>query len=148
MSRLEQLYQEMILDHNKHPRHFVTLEHPTHDAFGKNPLCGDEYHLELSVKDGVIVDVGFQGSGCAISKASGSLMSSMIIGKPIDDALTMKDAFLTTLTGEPTAKDAELLGKLKVFDGVKKFPVRVKCATLIWRALEAALSGSNEVSTE
>jgi nitrogen fixation NifU-like protein len=143
MSRLENLYQEMILDHNKHPRHFCALSEYTHDAFGKNPLCGDEYHLELFVTDGVVSEVGFQGSGCAISKASGSVMSSEIIGKPVEDVLKMKDVFLDGLMGS-----GSLSGKLKVFEGVKKFPARVKCATLIWRALEAALSGSKEVSTE
>ena len=143
MSRLAQLYQDMILDHNKHPRHFVSLETHTHDAFGKNPLCGDEYHLELSIEEGVIMDVGFQGSGCAISKASGSLMCDTIKGKSVSDALGLKDIFLNAMMGEGVLAD-----KLRVFEGVKKFPARVKCATLIWRALEAALSGNKEISTE
>ena len=148
MSRLEQLYQEMILDHNRNPRHFESLAHPTHTAFGKNPLCGDEYHLELGVKNGVITSIGFQGTGCAISKSSASLMSTVVLGKSIEEARAMKDAFLSLLTSEVLAPGSADLGKLKIFEGVKKYPARVKCAALIWRALEAALAGVCEISTE
>lgn len=148
MSRLEQLYQDMILEHNKHPRHFEAIEYPTHTAFGKNPLCGDEYHLSVEINDNVLSSIGFQGSGCAISKSSASMMTELVLGKTVQEALLVKDAFLTLLMQEGVGADRGLLGKLMVFEGVKKYPIRVKCATLIWRALEAALDGVVEVSTE
>ncbi|MSR88703.1 MAG: SUF system NifU family Fe-S cluster assembly protein [Candidatus Margulisbacteria bacterium] len=148
MSRLEQLYQDMILEHNKHPRHFESIESPTHTAFGKNPLCGDEYHLSVEIKDNVVFLIGFQGSGCAISKSSASMMTELVLGKSVQEALQIKEAFLTLLMQDEAGTDRSLLGKLMVFEGVKKYPVRVKCATLIWRTLEAALEGVVEVSTE
>ena len=146
MSRLEQLYQEMILEHNRHPRCFGDVSGVTHDAFGKNPLCGDAYHVMVRVMNGVVEQVGFSGSGCAISKASGSLMGEMVTGKSVDEVLGLKDAFLRLMVSD--AEPEVVLGKLKVFGGVKAFPVRVKCATLVWRALESALVDGSVVSTE
>ncbi|MFT5171606.1 MAG: nitrogen fixation NifU-like protein [Candidatus Marinamargulisbacteria bacterium] len=151
MSRIEELYKEMILEHNRNPRNFREIDPCSHRSHGVNPLCGDDYHLYLKVEKDIISDVGFKGSGCAISKSSGSLMTSLLKGKPISEANEMKNSFLLLLTSEVGGDDLpEGLGKLRVFEGVKKFPIRVKCATLIWHALEAALhqTGSGAVSTE
>jgi nitrogen fixation NifU-like protein len=149
-SRLEQLYQETILDHNKNPRFFGQPEDSTHKAHGKNPLCGDDYWVYLDIKDGMITDVHFNGSGCAISKSSASMMAESIRGKSLSDVVSKKDAFLKLLTEDGSIQDdlKGTLGKLIVFEGVKKYPARVKCAALSWRALEAALDGAAQVSTE
>jgi len=152
--KLNELYQEVILDHNRRPRNFHKLENPTALAHGVNPLCGDDYHLYLNIdKNGIIKEVGFEGQGCAISKSSASMMTAAILGKPKEEAEKLKDAFIHLLTGEDVSEAARAkAGKLKIFEGVKQFPIRVKCATLIWRALEAALkensAGKKEVSTE
>lgn len=150
MSRnLDQLYQEMILEHNRNPRNFGKLEACTHQSHGKNPLCGDDFQLYLTIEDDVIVDVKFEGSGCAISKSSGSLMSSAIKTKSVGEATTLKDAFLNLVMDDELRADTkDIVGHLKIFEGVKKFPIRVKCATLIWRALEAAMAREAVVSTE
>lgn len=152
MSRLEQLYQDVILDHNKNPRNFSALENPTHACHGKNPLCGDDYWVELKISpEQTIEDIRFHGDGCAISKASGSLMTWSLIGKSTSEALSTKDLFLELITQDELAEDTKTkLGRLAVFEGVKKFPVRVKCAALVWRALEGALSPKSEqtISTE
>lgn len=150
MSRIEQLYQEMILEHNRNPRNFKVLEPCTHSSHGINPLCGDDYHLYLTINEGQITDLGFMGKGCAISKSSGSLMTAVLKGKSIEEAQKLKITFLNMLTDSTTDGGAELSAKLKVFEGVKKFPIRVKCATLIWHALEDALNqaGTGKVSTE
>ena len=132
---LDNLYQQMILEHNKNPRNFKEVDPNTHYSHGHNPLCGDDYIVTIRVKEGIIEDIGFKGTGCAISKASGSLMTETLIGKKIEDVLNIKDNFLNLVTEEDAEKDN--LGKLIVFEGVKKFPVRVKCAALVWRALEA-----------
>ena len=151
-ARLEQLYQETILDHNRNPRFFGEPAACTHKAHGKNPLCGDDYWVYLDVRDGVIEGVQFYGRGCAITKSSASMMSEAIKGKRLEDVIAKKDAFLTLLTQDEPVSDSEksLLGKLIVFEGVKKYPVRVKCAALSWRALEAALLGdeAQAISTE
>jgi nitrogen fixation NifU-like protein len=149
MSRLEQLYQDMILEHNKNPRQFKELPAPTHRSHGVNPLCGDDYWVFLDVKEGTIVDIGFTGNGCAISKSSGSLMSSTVMGKTVEEALTLKDAFLAMVTDNANVSPSTL-GRLAVFEGVKKFPARVKCAALVWRALEDALNAhtTGRASTE
>lgn len=149
MSRLGQLYEHMILDHNKHPRNFIELPNCTHYSHGHNPLCGDDFMVMINVKDDVIVDIGFKGKGCAISKASGSLMTESLKGLSVADALKMKTFFLTLITTDQPI-DFEL-GKLKVFEGVKKYPIRVKCAALTWRALEDALenkSNDHKITTE
>lgn len=144
---LESLYQEVILDHNRRPRNFKPLENATQYCHGLNPLCGDEYHLYLVVDPAanIITDVGFQGQGCAISKASASIMTTEIKGKPVHDALALKDAFIEMLVKDPTPDGArQKVGRLTLFEGVKEFPIRVKCATLAWHALADALKGISE----
>ena len=152
MSELRDLYQQVILDHNKKPRNFRVLAGANRTAEGYNPLCGDEITLYLSVEDGVIKDAAFQGKGCAISKASASMMTDGVIGKPVDEAEALFHRVHTMLTGDVSASDntsGDGLGKLAVFGGVREFPSRIKCATLPWHTLRAALSGAREpVSTE
>ena len=138
---LEDLYKEVILDHNRRPRNYKVLEHPDVESHAYNPLCGDDYHLYLKLSDGLIQDVSFQGKGCAISKSSASMMTAKIKGKERDEVLDLKKKFieLCTLENSALAKDP-LLGNLTIFKGVRKFPIRVKCATMVWHALEEALS--------
>ncbi|MDA1353942.1 MAG: SUF system NifU family Fe-S cluster assembly protein [bacterium] len=145
------LYQQMILDHNKNPRNFKDLELVTHRAHGKNPLCGDDYFVFLHVDNGVVEDIGFKGVGCAISKSSASIMTTIIKGMKVDDVLSMKDDFIALLTRDDVSEEQKKnLGRLSIFEGVKEYPVRVKCATLIWRALESSLllEQSETVCTE
>ncbi len=139
--RLDDLYQEVILDHNRKPRNFEKLEGANAYSHGYNPLCGDDYELYLYVdQGGTIKKVGFQGQGCAISKSSASLMTIAVEGKNIKEAEALKNSFVDLLTKEPVSGEVRsAVGKLKLFEGVKQFPVRVKCATLIWHALEDAL---------
>lgn len=141
--KLDDLYQEVILDHNRRPRNFGKLENANAYSHGVNPLCGDDYHLYLEVDGaGVIRKVGFEGQGCAISKSSASLMTVAIEGKTVKEAGNLKDAFVGLLTQDTISPEARsTAGKLKIFEGVKQFPVRVKCATLIWQALGDALKG-------
>ena len=148
--RLSDLYQEVILDHNKHPRNFGRIDGATHWAHGKNPLCGDDFFLDLLLdKEGKILKIGFEGSGCAISKASASMMTASVTGKSIEEITALKDSFIHLLTDKTvTQKDTEKVGKLKIFEGVRQFPIRVKCATLIWRALEEALKNTKERKKE
>jgi len=153
MSDLRELYQSTILDHNKKPRNFRVLEHPTHHADGYNPLCGDKVSVYLEVDGGVIRDVSFQGSGCAISTASASMMTETVKGMAIAEADAIFHRFHDVVTGEidaePSDEDLDALGKLAVFAGVREYPARVKCATLVWHALRAALAGgAAPVSTE
>ncbi len=150
MSELRELYQQVILDHNKSPRNFQKLEDANRTSEGFNPLCGDHIHLYLKLEEDVIQDIGFQGSGCAISKASASLMSSALKGKTLEEAETLFRRFQTMVTGSPEAEpDSDGLGKLAVFSGVREFPVRIKCATLSWHTLRAALKRKDQpVSTE
>lgn len=147
---LRELYQEVILDHNKSPRNFRDMEDPTQDAEGYNPLCGDTIHIYLKVNDDVVTDVSFQGSGCAISKASASLMTSTVKGKTKAEAEQIFKNFLDLITGNlGDNPDTDKLGKLAVFAGVKEFPVRVKCASLAWHTMKAALDEKQtKVSTE
>jgi nitrogen fixation NifU-like protein len=145
---LRELYQEVILDHSKKPRNFREIDHPSHDAKGHNPLCGDRLSLYLIVDDGVIKDVSFQGAGCAISTASASMMTEALKGRALADAEALFELFHEVVTGKAD-DDAEALGKLAVFAGVRDYPVRVKCATLAWHTLNAALAEEQEaVSTE
>ena len=150
---LSELYQEVILDHNRRPRNFKKIEGASAVVHGVNPLCGDDFHLYLK-KDaqGIIKEAGFEGQGCAISKSSASMMTSLIQNKDSKSVESLKDSFIRLLTTDNvTEEDKKNLGSLKIFEGVKNYPIRVKCATLIWRALEAALktdSQKNEVSTE
>ena len=149
MTALSDLYQEVILDHNKTPRNFRAVEGATHSGLGHNPLCGDQLALYVKVEDGVIRDIGFQGKGCAISKASASLMTEAVKGKTIEEAEALFARFHDLLTGPPDVKaDARSFGKLAVFSGVREFPARVKCATLAWHTLHTALSGGSPASTE
>lgn len=140
MSDLSELYQELILDHNRRPKNFGVLEHPDRQAHGHNPLCGDRWTVALGLHDGLIADIAFTGAGCAISKASASLMTEAVRGRTVDDALRLVERFHGVLTG-PVADAAtdDEIGKLSVFRGVREFPMRVKCATLAWHTLKAAL---------
>jgi len=147
MSELRELYQQVILDHNRKPRNFRKLEGANRTAEGYNPLCGDRITLYLDVHDGVIKDAAFEGSGCAISKAAASMMTDSVIGKPEDEAEVLFQRVHSMLTGEEGTGTG--VGKLTVFAGVREFPSRVKCATLAWHTLQAALAGAAEpVSTE
>ena len=141
MSELSELYQEVILDHNKRPRNFRVIGNPSHHAEGYNPLCGDRLNLFATVEDGVITDLAFQGSGCAISKASASLMTGAVVGKTREEAEALFERFQRLVTGTLEPAETETLGKLAVFSGVSKFPIRVKCASLCWHTLNAALAG-------
>jgi nitrogen fixation NifU-like protein len=150
MSDLRELYQEMILDHSQKPRNFHPLPKPDRKAEGYNPLCGDKFTIYLAVEKDLIKDVGFEGSGCAISKASASLMTQSVKGKTIEEARDIFHNFHNMLSGKPESSfNKEKLGKLTVFSGVSEFPVRVKCATLAWHTLRSALEENGKpVSTE
>jgi nitrogen fixation protein NifU and related proteins len=148
MSDLRELYQEVILDHHKRPRNFHKLEDANRTAEGFNPLCGDRILLYLRVEDGVVRDAGFEGSGCAISTASASLMTEMLKGKTETESEALFEKFHDLVTGK-SMPDSSSIGKLAVFSGVREYPVRVKCAILAWHTLRAALQGSLEkVATE
>jgi nitrogen fixation NifU-like protein len=150
MEELRDLYQEVILDHNKNPRNFHKMENATKVLDGQNPLCGDHYTLFLLLENDIIKDISFEGAGCAISKASASLMSSILKGKTRQEAEKLFQLFHKVVTGEidPT-EHLEDLGKLAAFGGVSEFPARVKCASLAWHTLHAALNEeSNAISTE
>ena len=149
MSDLIELYQEVILDHNKVPRNYGELAAADHRAEGNNPLCGDRLTVYLVLESGHIVDIGFSGQGCAISTASASLMTEAVKGKTVDEASTLFEGFREMLTGDPSvpAEASHELGKLAVFSGVREFPIRVKCATLPWHTLRAALRGSGDAVT-
>jgi len=149
MSELSELYQQVILDHNKKPRNFHKLEHANHSAEGYNPLCGDQLTIYLNVDDDRVREVGFEGSGCAISKASASMMTQAVKGKSKEQVETLFNEFHSMVTGELDEETQEnSLGNLKIFAGVREFPVRVKCATLPWHTLHAALNKKEQVSTE
>ena len=147
MSDLSDLYQEVILDHNKRPRNFHAIEQPSHTAEGYNPLCGDRLNLYVKVEGDVITDVGFQGSGCAISKSSASLMTDAIKGRTVEEARALFSRFHRMVTTPPDTA-VEDMGKLSVLAGVREFPVRVKCASLAWHTLKAALEREAITSTE
>jgi len=151
MSDLRDLYQDLILDHTKRPRNFGPLKNANCRADGHNPLCGDKLTVFVDLENGVVKDVRFQGSGCAISTASASMMTESIKGKTRAEAETLFGKFHQMLTGPQGVEleDSDELGKLVVFSGVKEFPVRVKCATLAWHTLNAALKHQVEpASTE
>ena len=147
---LGELYQEVILEHNKAPRNFKKLANANHHAEGYNPLCGDRCQVYIDMDGDAIKEIGFTGSGCAISRASASMMTQMVKGKSKEEAEKLFEQFHTLVTGnqDEAAKKAEL-GKMAVFSGVSKFPARVKCATLAWHTLQSALEDKKEpVSTE
>ena len=150
MSDVGQLYQEVILDHCKKPRNFHKLDGANRNAEGYNPLCGDKVTVYVKLEDGLVRDIGFQGSGCAISTASASMMTTSLKGKTLAEAEALFQSFRLMVTGQPdTALDRVELGKLAAFSGISEFPVRVKCATLPWHTLHAALKGKGQtVSTE
>lgn len=149
MSELSDLYQEVILEHNKNPRNFKELETANRFADGNNPLCGDKLKVYMEMDGDTVKEVSFTGSGCAISKASASMMTQAVKGKSKTEAETLFDEFHRMVTGELDIESQENhLGKLKIFAGVLEFPARVKCASLSWHTMNAALHGNDEVSTE
>ncbi len=151
MADLQDLYQEVILDHNKRPRNFGPLPGAEREAEGHNPLCGDEIKLYVHVEGDRVADIRFEGAGCAISTASASLMTETVKGRTLAEAERLFQGFHELLTGDPSAvaEAPPELGKLAVFSGVREFPVRVKCATLAWHTLQAALEGRQQpVTTE
>jgi nitrogen fixation NifU-like protein len=148
---LRALYQEVIIDHGRHPRNFKKLDHPSCTQEGYNPLCGDHLTLYLQIDDNRIIDASFEGQGCAISMAASSLMTEKIKDMPVTEAQQLFNAFQSLVTQpEPPENIRESLGKLSVLGGVRDFPVRIKCATLPWHALKACLDNINTkvVSTE
>lgn len=147
-AELRELYQGVILDHNKRPRNFGKPACSNRSAEGVNPLCGDQLTVYLSVENDIVKDVGFKGIGCAISTASASLMTESIKGKRIDEVEHLFEAFREMVTADPgEARAPASLGKLSVFSGVREFPMRVKCATLAWHALREALREADQVAT-
>ena len=148
MADLRDLYQETILDHSRHPKNFGELEGATHRAEGYNPLCGDQVEVALQLDGDRVSDIKFRGRGCAISTASASLMTEALKGKTVDEALALFRKVHDAVTGQPTDElhDDSGLGKLAVLEGVKQYPLRVKCATLAWHALRNALSGQRDVA--
>jgi nitrogen fixation NifU-like protein len=149
MSDLRELYQQVILDHNKNPRNFHEMADATKHVDGYNPLCGDHYTVFVKVNGDTIQDVSFTGNGCAISKASASVMSSTVKGKSREEAVRLFETFHKLVTGDPSGLSAADLGRLAAFSGVSEFPARVKCATLAWHTLKSGLEGADDkVSTE
>ena len=149
MSELSDLYQEVILEHNKNPRNFREISDADQYADGKNPLCGDALRVYISLDGDTVTDVAFKGSGCAISKASASMMTQAVKGKTRAEAQHTFDEFHRMVTGDLDVETQDNdLGKLKIFSGVLEFPARVKCASLSWHTLNAALKGDDVVSTE
>jgi nitrogen fixation NifU-like protein len=149
MSELNELYQETILEHNKNPRNFREIEDADRRALGNNPLCGDALQVFVKMDGDTVSDVAFKGSGCAISKASASMMTQAVKGRTVHEAEELFDEFHRMVTGslDPEAEETHL-GKLRAFSGVLEFPARVKCASLSWHTLNAALHGDENVSTE
>ena len=146
---LRELYQQVILDHNKNPQNFRKPEHASHSVEGYNPLCGDHYTIYLEMEGDTVKDVGFEGSGCAISKSSASVMTAAIKGRSKAEVEALFESFARMVRGELQREEAEALGKLAVFQGVREFPTRTKCATLSWHAMVGALRGEGSaVSTE
>ena len=148
MSGLNELYQEILLEHNSKPRNFKVLEDANQSAEGYNPLCGDQITLSVKVVDGVIDDVGFQGRGCAISRASASMMTQSIKGQSVDQAELIFDAFHHMMTEPEDEVDLDTLGDLETLSGVNEYPTRIKCAILAWHTMKAALDGDTQVTTE
>jgi nitrogen fixation NifU-like protein len=149
MTELNDLYQEVILEHSKAPRNFRKPETTNHSAEGYNPLCGDRFTVFVDLEGGEIRDIGFQGAGCAISKASASMMTQSVKGKTQAEAVKLFQEFHKLVTGAAANGNSAGLGKLEAFAGVARFPLRVKCATLAWHTMQAALEGRQEaISTE
>ncbi|MAF37329.1 MAG: SUF system NifU family Fe-S cluster assembly protein [Chloroflexi bacterium] len=148
MAGLSDLYQEILLEHNSKPHNFKKVEEANQTADGFNPLCGDQITLYLKVVDGQIDDVGFQGTGCAISRASASMMTQSIKGQTLERAEQIFDAFHHMITEPGAELDLDTLGDLETLSGVNEYPTRIKCAILAWHTMKAALSGESEVTTE
>ena len=149
MSELSDLYQQVILDHNKKPRNFRKLEAANRVAEGYNPLCGDQLTVYMQLEDEMVRDVSFEGSGCAISKAAASMMTQSVKGKTKQEAESLFDEFHRMVTGQLDEEATpNQLGRLTIFSGVRDFPARVKCASLSWHTMHAALNGEDSVSTE
>jgi nitrogen fixation protein NifU and related proteins len=149
MSELSDLYQQVILDHNKKPRNFRRLEEANRTAEGYNPLCGDQLVIYMQLEDEMVKDISFEGSGCAISKAAASMMTQSIKGKTRQEAETLFKEFHRMVTGQLDEEAEENnLGRLTIFSGVREFPARVKCASLSWHTMHAALNNEGVVSTE
>ena len=149
MNELFDLYQEIILDHNRRPRNYREVEDSTHHAEGNNPICGDEISVYLRVDDNKVADIGFQGEGCAISKASASLMTSDVKGKSVKEAMERFEQVKGMLTGTEENPDIlDEMGNIACLSGVRRFPARIKCATLAWHALRAAIKGASLATTE
>lgn len=147
MSDINELYQQMILDHNKSPRNFKVLEKYTHFAKGHNPLCGDEIDIYVLIQDGVIVDISFQGQGCAVSKSSASIMTTILKGKTLEEAQQIYNEFHHIVTSKIDDEvDLDKMGKLAVFAGVRKYPTRVKCATLPWHTYNNAANNKSDIA--
>ena len=146
----QDLYQEIVMDHNRRPRNFGSIADSTSSSEGFNPLCGDQVTVFLKVSDEIVEDVSFEGVGCAISKSSASMMTEGVKGKSVEEALMVFQAFRRMLTTtSDQVEDSEILGDLEILKGVSQYPTRIKCATLSWHTLQAALQGSgSDVSTE
>lgn len=143
-----ELYEDLIKDHSKSPRNFRSMDNPDRQVEGRNPLCGDHFTVYLKMEGETIADISFQGDGCAISKSSASIMTQLLKGKTRDEAEKLFTTFHELVTGSPDEEiDDETLGKMAVFAGVRKFPVRVKCATLAWHSVHNALEGKAEAVT-
>jgi nitrogen fixation protein NifU and related proteins len=150
MAELDELYQEVILDHNRSPRNYRTIADANRKAQGYNPLCGDQIIVYLKLENGVIKDISFQGSGCAISKASASMMTAELKGKSETEAKKLFENVHKMLTGESNENErygTREVGKLVILSGVSKFPARVKCATLAWHTVQSALKGGEQVAS-
>lgn len=148
MSDLQDLYQDIILDHHRRPRNFHRVEPHTHEAEGLNPMCGDEITVSLRLEDGKIADIGFQGEGCAISRASASIMTEALKGKTLEEAKAEFARVLTFYREDTDEPDLAEVGELAALAGVRQFPMRIKCATLAWHAFSEALEGKASTSTE
>ena len=145
---LKSLYRDVIVDHNRSPRNFRRIDPPRQDAEGHNPLCGDKLHIYLKLRDNLISDISFEGSGCAISVASASLMTEALMGKTVEDAAALFEKMQSLLVGNGIDPEGvSSLGKLAALTGVREFPMRVKCATLCWHTMKQALSETEEVAT-
>lgn len=145
---LKSLYRDVIVDHNRSPRNFRRIDPPRQDAEGHNPLCGDKLHIYLKLRDNLISDISFEGSGCAISVASASLMTEALMGKTVEDAMAAFEKMQSLLVGNGIdPEDVSSLGKLAALTGVREFPMRVKCATLCWHTMKQALSETEELAT-
>ena len=146
----QELYQEIVMDHNRRPRNFGSMTDSTATSEGFNPLCGDQITLFLKVTEDIVEDISFEGVGCAISKSSASMMTEGVKGKSVEEALTVFEAFREMITAKSDgSKDSEILGDLEILKGVAQYPTRIKCATLSWHTLQAALQGTEkDISTE